>query len=211
MCIQDTNESACPRFSDISFKELTLIDRFNLTAHLQHELQTGSLNVTLSDLNWGPDIQTGLNSANGYLEVAFVLYIFSIIFLLSTIIPSATMVFLTTTYASLSPKICLLSAVSQGLYSNLAAEPSTDRFIDNILPCPLICCYNYDLLSQGNIDTQFLRQPNRHIRVSRPPFPRDVLHERRAHRTNMSPLGTRDICKNQGRSKGADDLASRAL
>ena len=87
------------------------IGRLQLTAHMQKELKSAKLNVTLSDIGWPLVMQQKLDWANKYLQAAFILYIFSVIFLLSAIIPSAIMMFLTSTYQPISPKICLLSVV----------------------------------------------------------------------------------------------------
>ena len=112
MHFQDSNEYVRPLLEHNSAKErLILAAPFNFTAHLQQELRNGNANVTLSELHWPAELQRGLDAANGYLAAAFVVSMFSIILLLSTIIPSAIVVFLTSTYSSLSPKLLLLSAV----------------------------------------------------------------------------------------------------
>ena len=102
------------------------MSNFQFTAHLQRELRDGKLNATLSDLNWPLGMQQKLNSANTYLEAAFILYIFYVIFLLSTIIPSAIIMFLTNTYQSVSPKMCILSIVSR---LSLTDDVFLSRFI----------------------------------------------------------------------------------
>ena len=161
---------------------------FDLTAHLENELQKGNLNATLSDLDWSSQIQAGLDSANRYLEAAFLLYIFSIVLLLSAMIPSAIMVFFTSTYAPLSSKICLLSAVSRS--SSELASGTNNHGLDNVSPGTLLRYHRHNFRAKIYLGPKLSWKSNRCVCLPRPALLGIELGERRNYSLGVYRLGS---------------------
>ncbi len=50
------------------------VDHFDITSHLNQQLEVGPLKINLSDIDWPSDIQNGLNKLNIVIDATFVLY-----------------------------------------------------------------------------------------------------------------------------------------
>lgn len=57
---------------------LTFLERFNLTELLDHQLEVGPFQLSLTDINWPDDIQDAIDMLNSALLALFVLYVLGV-------------------------------------------------------------------------------------------------------------------------------------